>query len=234
MPPELVNFAVKNSFKRIQMDGIELIKRYFPELTDRQLTQFEIMGRLYPEWNAKINVISRKDIDRLWVNHILHSLAIARFLGPLVPGTTIMDLGTGGGFPGIPLAVIYPEVQFTLIDRIGKKLRVAGDVAAQAGIGNVRLIHGDSGECHDRFDYVVSRAVMPLDKLVAVAARNVTRKPHPGNRYSPGIICLKGGDLTEESRAVRYPVVEYSLDEFIPGQNYGSDDKKLVYVCMNC
>lgn len=187
-----------------------------------------MMGELYPEWNSKINVISRKDIDNLYVNHILHSLTIAAFLGPVSDGTTILDLGTGGGFPGIPLAVMYPQARFHLIDRIGKKLLVARDIASRLGLDNVSFQHGDIGECHDKFDYVVSRAVMPLDKLVKLVARNVRRGKRPGNRYDNGIICLKGGDLENESAAVSFPVVEFMVNEFFSEPFF--ETKKLVYV----
>lgn len=210
------------------MDGLESIFRYFPSLSERQRACFEMMGRLYPEWNGKINVISRRDIDNLFVNHVLHSLAIAAFLGDVEPGTTFMDLGTGGGFPALPLAVMYPEARFHLIDRIAKKLRVAEDVARNLGLENVTLQHGDSGECHDRFDFVVSRAVMPLDALVKIAARNVGPGRRGSNRYDNGIVCLKGGDLEAESAAVPYPVVEYQVNEFF-GEPF-FETKKLVYV----
>lgn len=213
------------------MPQSDIILKYFPELTAGQIDQFNTMGELYPEWNEKINVISRKDIDNLYVNHILHSLAIAKFLGPLEAGTTFMDLGTGGGFPGIPLAVMYPDCRFHLIDRIAKKLRVAADVAEKIGLKNVTFRHGDVGECHDRFNYVVSRAVMPLDKLVKLVVRNISPVSAPANLYSNGLVCLKGGDLVEESRGVQYPVVEFNLNEFLSEPYY--DTKKLVYVPIN-
>lgn len=206
---------------------MELVEKYFPDLSERQREQYDMLSELYPEWNAAINVISRKDIDNLELNHVLHSLSIARFLGPLVSGTTMLDLGTGGGFPGIPLAIMYPEVRFHLIDRVGKKLRVAGDIADRIGLTNVTLQHGDAGECHGRYDYVVSRAVMPLADLVRIAARNVGA-PHVGNRYAPGIVCLKGGELADEIAAVRRPVIDYDLREFIPEAAY--ETKKLIYV----
>lgn len=210
------------------MTAQDIVSKYFPELTADQQHQLELMGTVYPEWNEKINVISRRDIDNLYINHVLHSLVIARFWGALQPGTTVLDLGTGGGFPGIPLAVLYPEVKFHLIDRIGKKLMVASEVVKALGLKNLTIQHGDVGECHDRFDYVVSRAVMPLDKLVKVSARNVARGRRGINRYDNGIICLKGGDLTEESAAVTYPVIEFSLNEFVSEPAF--DTKKLVYV----
>ncbi|MDE6317413.1 MAG: 16S rRNA (guanine(527)-N(7))-methyltransferase RsmG [Muribaculaceae bacterium] len=207
---------------------MDLIKKYFPELTVRQLEQFEAMGRLYPEWNEKINVISRKDIENLYPNHILHSLAIACFLGPLKPGTSFMDLGTGGGFPGIPLAVLYPDCRFHLIDRIAKKLRVAQDIAEKIGLDNVTFQHGDSGECHSKFDYVVSRAVMPLDKLVKLVVPNIAPAHRSGNRYDNGLVCLKGGDLAAESAGVNFPVIEFPVAEFFSEPFF--DTKKLVYV----
>ena len=210
------------------MAGIELIKRYFPELTPEQERQFSVMGELYPEWNEKINVISRKDIDNLFENHILHSLVIAKFLGTLKTGTTFMDLGTGGGFPGIPLAVMYPKCRFHLIDRVAKKLRVAEDIVKNAGIKNVSIQHGDSGECRERFNYVVSRAVMPLNELVRICVRNIAVKSPSENRYSNGIICLKGGDLEEESKGIAYSVLEFPLNEIFSEAFY--ETKKLVYI----
>ena len=210
------------------MDPLELIIKHFPTLTDLQKRQFLLMGELYPEWNAMINVISRKDIDNLYPGHILHSLAIAKWLGELAPGTTFMDLGTGGGFPGLPLAVMYPDCSFHLIDRIAKKLRVAADIAERIGLHNVTFQHGDVGECHEKFDYVVSRAVMPLDKLVKLVARNIAPTSPASNTYSNGLVCLKGGDLGEESAGVNYPVVEFELAEFMPEPFF--DTKKLVYV----
>lgn len=210
------------------MEGRELIIKHFPELTKQQIEQFALMGELYPEWNAKINVISRKDIDNLYPNHILHSLVLARFFGELIPGTTMMDLGTGGGFPGIPLAVIYPQCNFHLIDRIGKKLKVAADIADRLGLKNATFQHGDVGECHEKFDYVVSRAVMPLDKLVKLVAHNISPRTPEGNAYANGLVCLKGGDLEAESAPVKLPVIEFTVKEFINEDCF--DTKKLVYV----
>ncbi|MDO4319863.1 MAG: 16S rRNA (guanine(527)-N(7))-methyltransferase RsmG [Bacteroidales bacterium] len=210
------------------MTGQDLPAKYFANLTERQREQFDLLGELYPEWNEKINVISRKDIDNLYINHVLHSLTIAAFLGDVAEGTTFLDMGTGGGFPGIPLAIMYPQARFHLIDRIGKKLRVAEDIANRIGLTNVTVQHGDIGECHGKYDYVVSRAVMPLDGLVKLVARNVSRTGRAGNRYDNGIICLKGGDLEQESRSVRYPVVEFMVNEFFNEDFFVT--KKLVYV----
>ena len=205
----------------------ERLLRHFPELSEAQLSQFETMMRLYPEWNAKINVISRKDIDNLFVNHILHSLVIASFLGRLEAGTTFMDLGTGGGFPGVPLAVMYPDCRFHLIDRIAKKLRVAEDIARQAGLENITFQHGDAGECHDRFDYVVSRAVMPLNELVRIAVRNVSAESPAGNRYQNGIIALKGGDLAEELALTGRRWDVYEISHFFDEEFFAT--KKVVH-----
>ena len=209
--------------------GVEIIFRYFPGLTERQRRQFEMLGTLYPEWNAKVNVISRKDIANLYEHHVLHSLAIARLFTP-ESGTTIVDLGTGGGFPGIPLAILWPDVRFHLIDRIGKKINVARSIAEAIGLGNVTFRHGDAGECHDRFDYVVSRAVTDLDKLVPMARKLISPRQH--NKLPNGLICLKGGDLEAEisrsdiprrnSDVLEQPVNEWFAEPFF-------ETKKLVY-----
>lgn len=204
-----------------------LIQKYFgAALTDRQLEQFSALGDLYAEWNTRINVISRKDIDNLYERHVLHSLAIARFLGELVPDTSFLDMGTGGGFPGVPLAIFYPSCRFHLIDRIAKKIRVAREISAAVGLGNVTFQHGDIGECHDRYDYVVSRAVMRLDSLVPLIRKNVSSVCR--NHYANGLVCLKGGDIADESAAVRFPVIDYPVNEFFSEPFF--DTKLLVYV----
>lgn len=173
-----------------------IIDNYFPDINDRQRCQFQEMLRLYPEWNEKINVISRKDIGNLEVQHILHSLAIAKFI-QFAPGTRILDIGTGGGFPGIPLAVLFPQVKLHLVDRVGKKLKVAADIADKIGLTNVTFQHGDIGECHQKFDFVVSRAVMPQPDLLKLVRKNIA--PGPGiNALPNGLITLKGGDLHAE------------------------------------
>ncbi|MCC8113287.1 MAG: 16S rRNA (guanine(527)-N(7))-methyltransferase RsmG [Bacteroidales bacterium] len=210
------------------MDTAELIIKEFPELSVKQIEQFQALGALYGDWNSKINVISRKDIDNLYANHVLHSLAIAKFLGPLALGTTMLDVGTGGGFPGVPLAIYYPECRFHMIDRIGKKIRVAQDVAYQIGLDNVTFQHGDVGECRERYDYVVSRAVMPLNALVKLVKKNIASKGKPGNLYSPGLVCLKGGDLAEESQGIGSSVIEAPLGELLHTHQY--EDKCVVYV----
>lgn len=207
---------------------METLLKYFTSLSDAQRDQFAALGALYADWNSKVNVISRRDIDNLYLKHVLHSLAIARFLGPLADGTSILDMGTGGGFPGIPLAIAYPGARFHLIDRIGKKINVARQIAESVGLTNVSFQHGDIGECRDRYDYVVSRAVMPLDGLVKLIVKNITKAPRKGNLYSPGLVCLKGGDIDEESRGVRFPVLEYPVNEFFNEDFF--DTKKIVYV----
>ena len=171
------------------------IEKYFPELSMQQREQLGVMMRLYPEWNDKINVISRKDIQNLEINHLLHSLALVKFV-KFVPGTTVMDLGTGGGFPGLPLAVYYPEVSFHLVDRVAKKLKVAQDIASQAGLTNVTFQHGDVLEVKGKFDFVVRRAVMPLPDMVKLVRRFISKDCYYAVPY--GLLCLKGGDLSQE------------------------------------
>lgn len=206
--------------------NVELLTKYFPQLTERQKQQYEMLGTLYPEWNEKINVISRKDITNLYPNHILHSLAIAKFLDELNDGTTLVDLGTGGGFPGIPLAIFYPNCQFHLIDRIGKKIKVAQSIAESIGLTNVTFQHGDMGECHNKYDYVVSRAVMPLPDLVKITTGNVSKKSE--NKYPNGLVCLKGGDLEEEIESTRFSVMDVKLTDFFNEPFF--ETKSLIYV----
>ena len=212
----------------IQNSLMETILKYFTTLSDRQRTQFAMLKELYTDWNSKVNVISRKDIDNLYLKHVLHSLAIARFLGSLSDNTALLDMGTGGGFPGIPLAIAYPGCKFHLIDRIGKKINVAREIASSIGLENVTFQHGDIGECRDRYDYVVSRAVMPLNGLVPLIVKNIKRKDDKANRYSPGLVCLKGGDITEESKGVKFPVIEFPINEFFNEEFF--DTKKIIYV----
>ncbi len=204
---------------------MEEILKYFPGLTEEQIRQFEMLGKVYPEWNEKINVISRKDIGNLYVHHILHSLAIAKFMTP-ADGSVILDLGTGGGFPGIPLAIMWPQCRFHLIDRIGKKIKVATAVAEAAGLKNLTFQHGDIGECKLKADYVVSRAVMQLDELVKLVRKNIS--PDDRNRFPNGLVCLKGGQLESELGRVRLPKID------VPLNDYFSDDyfkgKDLIYV----
>ncbi len=204
---------------------MEEILKYFPSLTQRQIDQFTALGRLYPEWNEKINVISRKDIDNLYLHHILHSLAIAKFISP-VDGTQFIDLGTGGGFPGIPLAIMWPDCGFHLIDRIGKKIKVATAIANEIGLTNVTFQHGDMGECKLKADYVVSRAVMQLDELVKMIGRNISGKNQ--NRIPNGLICLKGGELGSELGRVTRPVLDVPISDYFSDEYFKTKD--LIYV----
>lgn len=173
-----------------------IIGEYF-KLTDSQAEQFAQLDVLYRDWNSKINVISRKDIDNLYEHHVLHSLAIAKFL-PFQPGTTILDVGTGGGFPGIPLAILFPECQFLLIDSIGKKIKVASEIAKALGLANVVCKQERAEEEKQKFDFIVSRAVMPMPDLVKLVRKNIS--PTHRNAIPNGLIVLKGGDLKEELR----------------------------------
>lgn len=209
---------------------MDIILKYFPQLTPHQQQQFEAIGSLYPEWNEKINVISRKDIQNLYPNHVLHSLAIARFLsdyGAPVGGTTFIDLGTGGGFPGIPLAIMYPACRFHLIDRIGKKIRVAQSIAEEIGLTNVTFQHGDIGECKLKVDFVVSRAVMRLDALLPLIKKNIS--PKSSNSLPNGLICLKGGELYNEIPA-NATVMDIDIIDFFDEPHF--QQKKLIYVPM--
>ncbi len=203
------------------------VLKYFPNITDIQIRQFKQMGSLYPEWNSKINVISRKDIDNLYMNHILHSLSIAKFMIP-IDGTSFLDMGTGGGFPGIPLATMFPNCKFHLIDRIGKKIKVATEIAKEIGLKNVTFQQGDIGECRNKYDYVVSRAVMRLDELLPLIRKNIAKENK--NKYQNGLICLKGGNLDEELNMVNYPVIDFPITEFFNEPFF--ETKKIIYVPM--
>ena len=173
----------------------DIIKTYFPQITVEQQRQFEALDNLYREWNAKINVISRKDIDNLYEHHVLHSLAIAKVVS-FRPGTEILDFGTGGGFPGIPLAILFPECHFKLIDGTGKKIRVAQEVVNAIGLKNCQPEHLRGEEEKGKYDFVVSRAVMPLPDLVKIVRKNIIKTQQ--NALPNGVLCLKGGDLQAE------------------------------------
>ena len=204
---------------------MEHILKYFPELTETQRNQMAALETLYPEWNAKINVISRKDIDNLEVNHILHSLGIIKFV-KFTPGTRVMDLGTGGGLPGIPLAIYYPEVTFHLVDRIGKKLKVAQDIAERIGLTNVTFQHGDVKEVKGKFDFVVSRAVMDLGDMVPLVRRFIDSEDR--NSVPNGLICLKGGDLTGEVQKFKNHVLIDELSSYFKEEL--KKKKKILYL----
>lgn len=207
---------------------IEIILKYFPTLTDKQKEQFEALYDLYTDWNSKINVISRKDITNLYEHHVLHSLGIAKIIH-FKPGTQIMDLGTGGGFPGIPLAILFPETKFHLVDSIGKKVRVATEIASAIGLTNVTTRHCRAEEEKQLFDFVVSRAVMPLTDLLKIIRKNIKGEQH--NALPNGLICLKGGELENEILPVKHKTFIHELkDEF---EEPFFETKKVVYVTIN-
>lgn len=205
---------------------VEVIKKYFPSLTQKQIEQFEKAMKLYPEWNEKINVISRKDIDNLEINHFLHSLAIARFLN-FTSGSKVLDFGAGGGIPSIPLAIFFPEVKFHLIDRVGKKLKVAKAISDELNLENVSIQHGDISECKDTFDFVVARGVMPLPDLVKLSRKNISQNQK--NALPNGLIALKGGDLSEELSKCKYPYEIEDIKQWFPEESF-FDTKKIIYV----
>ena len=189
------------------------ILKYFPNLTEKQTKQFAALDALYREWNSKINVISRKDIDNLYLHHVLHSLSIAKFL-QFRDDSRILDFGTGGGFPGIPLAIMFPECHFKLIDGTAKKIRVATEIAKEIRLENVAAFHLRGEDEHETFDYIVSRAVMPLPDLMRIARKNMRK----------ALICLKGGDLTEELRPFKntantVSISQYFDEEWFVGKN---------------
>lgn len=209
------------------MTANDTIFPYFPALTEKQRGQFEALDALYRDWNAKINVVSRKDIDSLYLHHVLHSLGIAKVIS-FRPGTEIMDIGTGGGFPGIPLAILFPECRFHLIDSIGKKVKVAEAVAKAIGLENVTAAHRNAIEEKGKFDFVVSRAVMPAADLVKLVRKNIRREQR--NSLPNGLLCLKGGDLTEElapfaKRCEVWDLAESFKEEFF-------ETKKVVYISL--
>ncbi len=204
---------------------MDAIKKYFPELNETQLHQFEILEQLYPEWNAKINVISRKDIEHLEINHLLHSLGVVKFV-KFTQGTSILDLGPGGGLPGLPLAIYFPAVKFHLIDRIGKKLKVAQDIAEKAGLSNVTFQHGDVKEVKGCFDFVVSRAVMELGEIVPLVKKLIAKENR--NAVPNGIMCLKGGDLTHETQKFKKEVLIDELSSYFKEDFFKT--KKIVYL----
>ena len=204
---------------------MELILKYFPDRTEEQKRQFAALYDLYTDWNSKINVISRKDIENLYEHHVLHSLGIAKVIR-FKPGTKVMDLGTGGGFPGIPLAILFPEVQFHLVDSIGKKVRVATEIAGSIGLKNVTTRHARAEEEKQLFDFVVSRAVMPLTDLLKIIRKNIS--PKQQNALPNGLICLKGGELERETMPVKNKTTMWNLKEFFGEEFF--ETKKVVYV----
>ena len=204
---------------------IDIIQKYFPGLTDLQQQQFAQLDNLYREWNAKINVISRKDIDNLYEHHILHSLAIAKVIN-FRPTTQILDFGTGGGFPGIPLAILFPECQFRLIDGTGKKIRVAQEVCQAIGLTNCQPVHLRGEDEKGNYDFVVSRAVMPLPDLVKIVRKNISKTQR--NTLPNGIICLKGGELQAETQPFRNIVELTDISTFFSEEWF--KEKHVIYL----
>ena len=207
------------------MTAKNIVYKYFTQLTDTQQKQIDQLDELYRDWNAKINVISRKDIDGLYLHHVLHSMALSRILR-FKPGTRILDFGTGGGFPGIPLAILFPECQFRLIAGTGKKIKVAQAVADAIGLKNVEAVHRRGEEEKDKFDFIVSRAVMPLPDLVKIVRKNIAREQH--NALANGLLVLKGGNLKEEIRPFKNIVELTPLSDYFEEEWF--QEKYAIYL----
>ena len=203
---------------------MELILKYFPNLTEKKIQQFSQLQNLYTDWNAQINVISRKDMDNLYIKHVLHSLAIAKVID-FADGSKILDVGTGGGFPGIPLAILFPEVDFLLVDSIGKKIKVVNEVANSIGLKNLRAQHTRAEQVLGQFDFVVSRAVTKMKVFQQWVRKRISVKQN--NTLFNGILYLKGGDLTEELKGIKnvdlYDIPNFFEEEFF-------ETKKVVYI----
>lgn len=206
---------------------MELINKYFPNITDLQRQQYAALDQLYHEWNSKINVISRKDIDNLYEHHILHSLGIAQLIN-FKPGTCIMDLGTGGGFPGIPLAIMFPDVKFHLVDSIGKKIKVCDEIRNALSLANVTTEWIRAENIKGKYDFVVSRAVMPLTDLVKLCRKNIAKEYH--NAMPNGLICLKGGELAHEVMPMKSNTLITDLSNYFSEEFF--ETKKVVYVAL--
>ncbi len=206
---------------------MEILTKYFPDLTDQQLDQFGRLGSLYEEWNSKINVISRKDIEQLYERHILHSLAIAKVI-QFKPETTVLDVGTGGGFPGIPLAIFFPETSFMLIDSIGKKIRVVNEVALALNLQNVTAEHVRVEDVKQKFDFVISRAVTAFPRFVSMVRTKVASKDK--NDLPNGILYLKGGDFSEEISSFRNQIKIYELQALFQEEFF--ETKRLIHMTL--
>jgi len=206
---------------------ISIILKYFPNITPTQQEQFAKLQSLYEEWNAQINVISRKDIELLYERHVLHSLGIAKVI-QFNPKTNVLDVGCGGGFPGIPLAILFPETNFYLVDSIGKKIKVVNEVALALGLKNVRAEHTRAEDVQDRYEYIVSRAVTEFPAFYRWVQNKISRKQF--NTLPNGILYLKGGDLTEEFKDFKKRVVFYDLKDFFAEEFF--ETKKVVFMPM--
>ena len=205
---------------------MDIIKKYFPELTENQIEQFVKLKDLYKEWNLKINVVSRKDIDEIYLRHVLHSLGIAKVMS-FQAGATVLDVGTGGGFPGVPLAILFPETQFHLVDSIGKKIKVVNEVVSGLGLENVKTTNDRVENVLDQYDFIVSRAVAQMETFVKWVQGHIKKKSI--HELKNGILYLKGGDLTEElakfTSAQIYNLTDYYQEDFF-------ETKKVVYLPM--
>lgn len=208
----------------IKSKSMELIQRYFPNLSEEQITQFQALNHLYQDWNLKINVVSRKDIDELYLRHVLHSLGIAKVIS-FKPGSRILDVGTGGGFPGIPLAILFPECQFHLVDSIGKKLKVVDEVVAGLDLKNVKTTNSRVEDIDGQFDFIVSRAVAAMPTFVHWVKGKIAKKQN--HELKNGILYLKGGDLTEEL-AVYQTATIYKLNDYFDESFF--ETKKVVHL----
>lgn len=204
---------------------MDIIIKYFPHLTDKQKNQFAALYDLYLDWNSKINVISRKDIENLYTHHILHSLGIAKVIS-FKDGSQIMDVGTGGGFPGVPLAILFPECKFLLIDSIGKKIKVATEISNAIGLENIKFRHCRAEEEKGKFDFVISRAVMPLGELVKIIRKNISQEQK--NSLPNGLICLKGGELQAEVAPYKKYAEIDDMSNFFSEHFF--ETKKIVYL----
>lgn len=203
---------------------MDLILKYFPDLTDLQISQFKKLEELYKEWNAQINVISRKDIEELYLRHVLHSLGIVK-VQAFLPGANVLDIGTGGGFPGIPLAILYPKTKFYLVDSIGKKIKVVNEVSLALGLKNVKAEHTRAEKVKGEFDFIVSRAVTKMDDFVKWTRKKIAKKSN--HEIKNGILYLKGGDLTEE--LINFPKATlYDLTKFFDEDFF--ETKKVVHI----
>jgi 16S rRNA (guanine527-N7)-methyltransferase len=208
-------------------DSIVLIDKYFPELNKQQQQDFAQLGELYAEWNAKINVISRKDMDHFYERHVLHSLGIAKVIS-FTPGTQILDVGTGGGFPGIPLAILFPECEFYLVDSIKKKIKVVNAVIQDLGLRNVKAEAIRAEQVHGKFDFVVSRAVTRIKPFLQWVSKKID--PDQKNELKNGILYLKGGDLSEEMAEIRRKYLIYELSDYFEQEFFQT--KKVVHVVL--
>ncbi len=204
---------------------MDIILKYFPELTERQREQFAALLPLYEEWNAQINVISRKDMENFYEHHVLHSLAIAKAIR-FAPMTEVLDVGTGGGFPGVPLAVMFPEARFTLVDSIGKKIKVVNDVVERLGLKNTKAMQTRAEQLDGEYDFVVSRAVTTLGEFVPWVKNKISKTQY--NSLHNGILYLKGGDLTNELFAFRHKVKTWDIGEWFDGEWF--ETKKVIYL----